>query len=431
MLQRTNLTKSRKNGGIIMFLTLDDFELEGKTVALRVDINSPIDVNTGDILDDTRIKACSDTIKSLSEKGAKVVILAHQSRPGKKDFTTLEAHAKKLSEVLNMEVTHVDGLICASAREAILAMDNGEIILLENVRLLAEEVLSDWKSWEEITPEKQAKTVMIKKLHPFFDYFVNDAFAAAHRAQPSLVGFSYYVPMLCGRVMEKELFTLTKVLKNPERPCVFALGGAKADDSIEVLKNVLEKQTADQVLTSGVVANIFLVAKGYKIGPNENVIADMGYTNQIKIAKELISKYGDKIVVPIDAALNVDGERVEKELDLNEEITYPIHDMGEKTMKLYEEILKDAKTVVANGPAGVFENKNFLKGTEELLKSTANSKGFSVIGGGHLSAAAEVVGLAGKMDHISTGGGACIEFLAGKKLPVIEMLSKSYEKHKL
>lgn len=413
-----------------MFLTLDDFNLEGKTVALRVDINSPIDVNTGAILDDTRIKACYDTIMDLSKKGAKVVILAHQSRPGKKDFTTLESHSKKLSEILGKEVTYVDGLLGSAVREAILGMDNGEVILLENVRLLSEEVLSEWKSWDKITPEKQAKTIMVKKLQSFFDYFVNDAFAAAHRAQPSLVGFSYYVPMLCGRVMEKELFTLTKVLKNPDRPCVFALGGAKADDSIEVIKNVLEKQTADQVITSGIVANIFLVAKGYKIGPNEKVIEDMGYTEQIEIAKELLSKYGGKIVLPLDAALNVEGERVEKELNQNEEVIYPIHDMGQKTIELYDEVLKTAKTIVANGPAGVFENKNFLKGTEEILKSISNSKGFSVIGGGHLSAAAEVVGITGKIDHISTGGGACIEFLAGKRLPVIEMLAESHEKHK-
>ncbi|ABR54751.1 Phosphoglycerate kinase [Methanococcus vannielii SB] len=413
-----------------MFLTLDDFNLEGKTVALRVDINSPIDVNNGAILDDTRIKACYNTIKDLSNKGAKVVILAHQSRPGKKDFTTLESHAKKLSEVLGIEVGYVDGLLGSTVRESILGMDNGEVILLENVRLLSEEVLSEWKSWDKITPEKQAKTIMVKKLHPFFDYFVNDAFAAAHRAQPSLVGFSYYMPMLCGRVMEKELFTLTKVIKNPDRPCVFALGGAKADDSIEVIKNVLEKQTADQVITSGIVANIFLIAKGFKLGPNEKLIDDMGYTGQVTIAKELIEKYGEKIVIPIDAALNIEGERKETELNLNNEVSHPIHDLGQKTIESYWEILKNAKTIVANGPAGVFENKNFLKGTEEILKATASSKGFSVIGGGHLSAAAEVVGISGNVGHISTGGGACIEFLAGKRLPVIEMLLESYEKHK-
>ncbi len=413
-----------------MLLTIDDFDFNGKTVALRVDINSPIDMNNEIILDDTRIKACYDTIGELSSSGAKVVILAHQSRPGKKDFTTLKSHAEKLSEVLGKNVEYVDDMFGSNAIHSIKMMNNGDILLLENVRFYSEEVLKDWKNWEGITPKKQAKTIMIKKIYHLFDYFVNDAFAASHRAQPSLVGLAYYMPTIAGRIMEKEIKTLSKALNNPERPSVFILGGAKADDSIDVIKNVLENDFSDKILTSGIVANIFLIAKGYNIGINKKVIEDMGYLNQIDIAKELLDKYGDKIVVPVDVALNVNGNRVEEKLSINKEITNPIHDIGSETIKLYDEIIRNAKTIIANGPAGVFENKNFIKGTEAILNSMAKSDAFTIIGGGHLSAAAGVVGIDDKIDHISTGGGACIEFLAGKRLPVIEILEESYKKYK-
>ncbi|XRO77654.1 phosphoglycerate kinase [Methanocaldococcus sp. 10A] len=413
-----------------MFLTLDDFNFDEKRVVLRVDINCPIDPNTGEILDDKRIREIKNTITELINKNAKVVILAHQSRPGKKDFTTLKNHAKVLSKVIDKDVEYIDEVIGSTAREVITNMKSGDVILLENVRFYSEEVLSDWKKWKDITPKKQAETNLIKRLAPLFDYFVNDAFAAAHRAQPSLVGFSYYMPMIAGRLMEKEVGVLSKVLKNPERPCVYVLGGAKADDSIRVMKNVLENGTADKVLTSGIVANIFLVAMGYDLGANEDVIENLGLKSQIEIAKELLDKFKDKIIVPIDVALNINEERVEADLNKDEKVEHLINDIGEKTIELYSEIINEANTIVANGPAGVFEKEAFAKGTEELLKAIANSKGFSVIGGGHLSAAAELFGIADKIDHVSTGGGATLDFLAGEKLPVIEMLKESYKKYK-
>lgn len=413
-----------------MFLSIDDFDFKGKTVALRVDINSPVDTQNEMILDDTRIKACKDTITELVNKDAKVVILAHQSRPGKNDYTTLKSHGEMLSKILNKEVKYIDGLFNINAKREIENMDNGDIILLENVRFYAEEVMKEWKSWEEITPKSQGQTLMIKKIYNLFDYFINDAFAAAHRAQPSLVGLSYYMPTIAGRIMEKEIRILSKVINNPEKPCVFALGGAKADDSIEVMNNVLKNRTADFILISGIVANIFLIAKGYNIGVNKDTIENMGYLNQINIAKKLIEKYGDKIIFPIDVAISKNGERVEIDLDLNKPINYPIFDLGTKSIKLYDKFIKEAKTVVANGPAGVFENKNFIKGTEGILNSMAESEAFTVIGGGHLSAAASSTGLDKEMDHLSTGGGACIEYLAGRTLPVIKILEESFNKYK-
>jgi len=408
---------------------MDDFDFKGKRVALRVDINSPMDVNNYTILDDTRIRACKDTIEELSEEGAKVVILAHQSRPGKKDFTPLYPHAKKLSEVLGRNVEYVDDLFGSHALNTIKNMEDGEILLLENVRFYSEEVLKDWNTWDDSFPMKQGKTIMIKRLYPYFDYFINDAFAAAHRAQPSLVGLAYYMPAIAGRIMEKEIKVLSKTLEDPDRPSIFILGGAKADDSIEVIKNVLKNNYADKVLTTGIVANIFLIAKGYDLGPNRDAIADMGYSDLIDVAKDLLNTYGDRIEVPVDVALNVDGERKEVKLNIGERITHPIYDIGSETVEYYDGIIKEARTIVANGPAGVFENKNFLKGTAEMLKSIVRSKAFTVIGGGHLSAAASIVGVADKIDHISTGGGACIQFLAGKKLPVIEILKRSYREY--
>ncbi|MBP2172171.1 phosphoglycerate kinase [Methanococcus voltae] len=412
-----------------MYYTIDDFDLKNKTVALRVDINSPIDPSTKEITDLTRIEACKDTICDLVKKGSKIVIIAHQSRPGKNDYISLEQHSKKLSEVLNYPVKFIDSIICTNVIEEIKKLESGEILMLENFRFLAEEVMSEWKKWENITPEKQANTIAISKLAPFFDYFINDAFAAAHRAQPSLVGFAYYMPMLAGRILEKELQSLNKALNDPEKPCVYAVGGAKADDSIEVIDNVLKKDIADKVLTSGIVANIFLTAKGYDIGANVDTIEKMGYKDQIDIAKGLLIKYGNKILTPVDVALNINNERVERELNEDDSINYPIFDMGKKTMEIYEKELKNARVIVANGPAGVFEDPNFMAGTKSLIESIANSEAFSIIGGGHLSAATEKIGLSRKIDHISTGGGACIEYLSGKKLPVIELLRASYEKY--
>ena len=223
------------------FNTIDDFDVKGKTVLMRIDINSPVDPNSGIILDDTRMKLHAETIKELSMKGAKTVILAHQSRPGKNDFTTFEQHAEVLSKAVGLEVKYVDSIFSSRARESILALEPGQILLLENVRFYSEEQLKR-------SPEEEANSVLVKKLSPLIDIFINDAFAAAHRSQTSLVGFTRVVPSAAGRVMEKELTVIGNALANVQHPCVFALGGMKADDSIMVTENVLENGTADYVL---------------------------------------------------------------------------------------------------------------------------------------------------------------------------------------
>ncbi len=407
----------------INFNTLDDFEIEGKTVLIRIDINSPVDPSSGTILDDTREKLHSETLKELSNKGAKTVILAHQSRPGKTDFTTLKQHAEVLTDILSIHVKYVDSIFSVRAKKAIRDLKDGELLLLENARFFSEETL-------QRTPEEQSKSIMVKELSPLIDLFINDAFAAAHRSQVSLVGFTKKVPSAAGRVMEKELKILTEALDNVKKPCVFVLGGMKADDSIMVMENVLRNGTADTVITSGIIANILLWAAGTDIKDvNKDFIKNKGYYNMVDKSKQLLKEFPNQIVYPKDVAVTVDGER--EDLPINQITNHSIFDIGKETIKEYAKIIRDAKTIFANGPAGVFENPKFAIGTEDIINSIAISEGYSIIGGGHIAAATTSLGYEDKMDHVSSGGGACISLLAGKKLPAVKALedsAKNFEK---
>ncbi|SEL17936.1 phosphoglycerate kinase [Methanobrevibacter gottschalkii] len=399
------------------FNTIDDFDVENKTVLVRVDINSPVDPGSGIILDDTRLKLHSKTIKELSKKGAKVVLLAHQSRPGKKDFTTLSQHADALSDILNLRVKYVDSLFSNVAKEAIHDLKPHEILLLENARFFSEESLSR-------TPVEQSKTLLVRHLSPLIDYFVNDAFAAAHRSQASLVGFTVNTPSAAGRVMEKELTVIQDALDNVQHPCVFLLGGMKPDDSIDVMENVLNNGTADAILTTGIVGNIVLWASGVDIGQvNKDFIVNRGYEDMVEKSRVLIEKFGDRVKYPIDVACEIDGERVD--IDIGEIPDEAIFDIGVKTIAFYAKEIRDAKTIFANGPAGVFEDPKFAMGTEDLINAIANSDGFSIIGGGHIAAATAGLGCEDQMSHVSSGGGACISMLAGKKLAAVEALKNN------
>ncbi len=402
---------------MVDFNTIDDFDIEDKTVLVRIDINSPVDPSSGIILDDTRLKLHAQTVKELSNKGAKVVLLAHQSRPGKKDFTTLSQHAQALSDILNLRVKYTDSLFSNAAKEAIKSLKSHEILLLENARFFSEESLSR-------TPEEQSKTLLVRHLYPLIDYFVNDAFAAAHRSQASLVGFTVDTPSAAGRVMEKELTVIQDALDNVEHPCVFLLGGMKPEDSIDVMENVLSNGTADSILTTGIVGNIVLWAAGVDIGQvNKDFIASRGYRDMVEKAKELIDRFGDKVKYPIDVACDIDGQRVD--IDFKEIPNKSIFDIGVKTISYYAKEIRDAKYIFANGPAGVFEDPKFSMGTEDLINAMATSKGFTLIGGGHIAAATAGLGLEEHMSHLSSGGGACISMLAGKKLAAVEALKNS------
>ena len=391
------------------FNTIDDFDVNGKTVLLRIDINSPVDPNSGIILDATRMKLHSETIKELSLKGAKVVIIAHQSRPGKNDFTKLDQHAVELSRCVGLEVKYVDSLFSSRAKEAILALEPGQILLLENARL-----------------EEQATSVLVRELSPVADYFVNDAFAAAHRSQASLLGFTRTLPSAAGRVMENELKTISNALDNVQHPCVFALGGMKADDSIMVMENVLANGTADYVLVSGLIANIVIWAAGYDIkSTNKNFIKSRGYEDMVDKCRELLQRFGEKIVYPRDVAVGVLNDRADVTIENIPDA--PIFDIGRESLIEYSQLLREAKTIFANGPAGVFENPIFSIGTQDIINAMAFSEGFTIVGGGHIAAACVSMGYGERMDHISSGGGASINMLAGKPLAAVEALKASKE----
>ncbi|MDL2270195.1 phosphoglycerate kinase [Methanobrevibacter sp. OttesenSCG-928-I08] len=405
------------------FNTIDDFDVKDKTVLVRIDINSPVDPSDGFILDDTRMRLHSKTVKELSAKGAKVVLLAHQSRPGKNDFTTLKQHADEFSKILNLNVKYVDSIFSNDAKEAIKNLKAHEILLLENVRFFSEESLSR-------EPIDQSNSILVKELSPLISFYVNDAFATAHRSQPSLVGFTVNNPSAAGRVMEEEITIIQNALNSVKKPCVFLLGGMKPEDSFDVIENVLKNGTADYILTTGIVANITLWASGYDIGKiNKQFITDRGYLEIVEEAKELIKEFPDKMIYPNDVAIEKDGKR--EDVNINSIPNYPIFDIGINTIKEYAQIIRDAKTIFANGPAGVFEKPEFAIGTEDLINAIASSKGFSIIGGGHIAAATASLGYEDKMDHVSSGGGACISLLAGKKLAAVEALKDSANKNPL
>ena len=405
------------------FFTMDDFDLSGRTVLLRVDVNSPIDPATKTLLNDARLREHLSTIRDL--RGSKVVVLAHQSRPGKDDFTSLAPHAERLSSLLGRPVKFVDGLYNREALDAIRGLETGDVLVLENVRFFAEEdALADAKI------EKMAKTHIVRKLAPLAQYFVLDAFAAAHRAQPSLVGFVDVLPTLAGRVMEKELTMLDRAIHSQDRPKIAIFGGVKADDSIAVSKHMLEKGVVDKVLTTGGVANMFLQADGKDPGPltTEFMKKEIEeYDTYVGQCKELLAKYRDRILMPTDVVLNDGGQRrpaLVKELPS----ALQVYDIGLDTLARYIEEIRTAKTVFFNGPAGVFEKDEFAVGTRELLQAIAESDAFSVVGGGHTVAAVEQYGLEDAMGHVSTGGGALINYLAGKELPLVTALERSYKK---
>jgi phosphoglycerate kinase len=395
--------------------TIKELGSRGKIVLLRLDLNSPIDPTTNLILDDKRFREHLPTIHALSD--CRTVIVTHQSRPGKKDFTTLEAHAEKLEQLLGKPVMYVDSIFGRHAREAVHSMKVGELVMLENVRFNAEENLT-------LKPEEAKKTHLVKKLSSMADVFVNDAFGTAHRSQPTIVGLPLVMRSAGGLLMEKEVSTLSRVFSGAPRPVVMVLGGTKVDDSIDVARHVLAHGIADQVIVIGVVANVFLIAAGYNIGkPSTQLIAQLKYQPEIEKAKEILSLYRDRVVMPDSVAVRQDNRRVEYMVD-KIPVDAPVLDLGMDSLVSLVQTIKKAGTVVFNGPAGVFEDADFATGTYELLKAASKVE-FSVVGGGHTAAVIEKMGIERDFTHISTGGGACIEFLTGKKLPAVDALEQS------
>jgi phosphoglycerate kinase len=390
---------------------LDDFQLKNKVALVRVDFNSEIDPQTKKVASDVRIKAHAEsTLAELAEKGAKTVILAHQGRKGDPDYTPLKEHANVLQKILKCPVKYVDDVFGDKAKAAIKALNGGEILVLENVRSWDKETKSG-------TPDDHSKTELVQNLAPLADIFVNDAFAAAHRGHVSMVGFTAVLPSAAGRIMERELKSLSKALDKPEKPSVYVMGGAKADDSLVISKYVLSNNIADYIFVGGVTSQLFLAAKGVNLGKkNMDFLAKKELTGLIPGIKALMDQFSDKVVVPVDVAVEVEGKR--KEIPVSDLPTdNSIFDIGSKTVESYSKIIGTAKSIVVSGPMGVYENKEFNYGTKRVFEAIANSEAFSLAGGGNTIAAIQEYGLSKKIGYISTAGGALIEFLMGKQLP--------------
>ena len=407
--------------------TLDEAEVRGKTVLCRVDINQPVDRAKGTLKSINRIQACVPTVRELSDRGAKVVLMAHQGSDIEyKNFYTTKPHAAVLQQLLGREVKWIDDVCGPAAREAIRALKDGEILLLDNVRFVSEEqTLFEMKLC--LTHEQQAKTLLVEKLAPLADLYVCDAFAAAHRDQPSLCGFEQVLPSYMGRLFEKEYCTVSQVMEAPVRPCVFVLGGAKISDAFLMMNTVLSRGVADKILTGGLVGNIFLTALGKEIGSGSvNFILKSNYGEYIEKAKELYAQYGEKIVLPVDLAWVDKDARHEAVLgQVPGDITSL--DVGSKTAEMYRQEILSAKTVLVNGPMGVFEQAPSELGTKAVWQALADTEGFTVLGGGDSITATEKYGLASQMGYICTGGGALIRFLTGEELPVVKALRHGAE----
>jgi phosphoglycerate kinase len=328
-------------------------------------------------------------------------------------------------------VDYIDDVCGPAARDRIKSMSNGDILMLENVRFMAEE-MTLFETKLNLTPEEQSKTIVVQKLAPLADYYLCDAFAAAHRAQPTLIGMEEVLPSVMGRLMEKEISSLNRLLKNPEKPCIFILGGAKIQDAFLMLNTIFENNVADLVLATGLFSNVMLLAKGILLGnPSEELIRKKNLEEFIGKSKNILSKYGDKIELPVDFAYIESGKRKElmvKELPLTKNT---LMDIGSNTISKYKKIISEAKTIFFNGPAGVFEEEAAESGTKDILTAISESDAFSALGGGDTITALNKYGLSNKMSYISTGGGALVRFLSGEELPVIKALKKSAKKFKI
>ena len=387
--------------------TVRDIDVKGKKVIVRVDFNVPLDEN-GSITDDKRIVGALPTIKYLVEHGAKTILVSHLGRPknGFEDKFSMKPAADRLSKLLGMDVLLAKDVIGEDAKDKAATLKEGQVLMLENVRFHKEETKND--------PE------FAKSLSTLAEIYVNDAFGTAHRAHASTAGLADYLPAVCGFLIEKEIEFMGKALDNPQRPFVAILGGSKVSDKIGVIENLLDK--VDSLIIGGGMAYTFLKAKGYEIGGSicEDDKIDLARSLMDRAAKANVS-----LLLPVEnvVAKEFSNDTEYKTVKSNAiESGWSGMDIGEETIKLFSEEIKKAKTIVWNGPMGVFEFPNFAVGTKAIAKAVAESGAISIVGGGDSAAAVEQLGYADKITHISTGGGASLEFLEGKVLPGIDVL---------
>lgn len=400
------------------YLTLDDFDVRGKRVLVRVDINSPVDANTTNLKDGSKIASSVPTIRELMDREARTVILAHQGRPGEYDFIPLNEHAKYLSQYLGRKVRYVNDLFGVHARKAVGTLDDGEAILLMNVRNFPGEQLKK-------QPHEHAKSEMVSTLAPLFDLFVNDAFASAHRSHASLVGFSHVLPSAAGRLMDKEMSSLSEVFQNPKRPATYIFGGTKFAEAIPPMERLAGFEHVDNILLVGLAGYACLWCLGRQVGSGtEELIKKNVDERAASRARALIEKHGSKIHLPLDAAIEEDGTRREYSLEKLPQDS-SVLDIGAMTITGFAALIAGSRTVFMSGPAGVFEKEEFTTGTREIFQAMVDSEAYSVIGGGHSSAAANKFGMLDGFTYASTGGGAIERLMQGKEMPVIEALRAS------
>ncbi len=404
------------------FKTMEDFDFENKIVLLRTDMNLPLDPKTNMPIDLTRMKVLAETtLKELLVRGARVAILTHQGRPGDKDYTTTDLHAKLLSKILKTKVIYVPDVYGPKAIEALKKLRSGEyrLVMLENVRSDPDEMIK--RPYEE-----QAMTKQVQTLSVLCDIYVNDAFAAAHRANVSLTGYPYVMPSCAGRIMEWEVRALTWFIKYSEHPRLYILGGTKLDDAISLIEHLGETNKAEWIFLGGLIGNLYLKVSGYDLGePNNKLLERKGAMLLYDGARPVYEKYKEKIILPIDLAVETPkGERVEIPLSALP-LNMSIKDVGEKTCEYLEEIIRKANTIIISGPLGVYEESPFNIGTKRILKAMAHSRAFTVAGGGHTVAALNMFGYTNHFSHVSTGGGALTEMLMEKDLPGIVALRQA------
>jgi phosphoglycerate kinase len=371
-------------------------------------MNVPIHPEKLDIIEPSRISEASVSIRDLQD--AKVVVGSHQGRVGRYDYLGMEQHAYVLEKFLGRKVEYVEDVIGPEARRRISNMNNGDVLMLDNLRFCAEENY-------EFDPAEAANTVMVKRLSKLFDACVLDCFPTAHRAHPSIVGFPYVLPAYGGRLVAKEVESLDRILTVAKAPFIVVLGGSKISDRLEAVDTLIESGRADQVLLTGLISNLFLSAQG-KMKRNTKIMKEEVLVER---AQRLLQKYPNMFTLPLDFAIEHNGKRTEKnieDLDHNDVIL----DIGHRTVENFARIIKGAGTVFVSGPAGAFERPEYSFGTENLLRAVASSVSTTIVSGGHLSAALQKFGLNDQVDHVSTAGGALVLYLAGKRLPMIEVL---------
>ena len=406
-------------------LTLEDVDLKGKTILYRVDVNSPLEPSTGRLLDDGRLRGVVPTLEALQQ--SKVVILGHQSRPGKSDFTSMSKHCDRLSQILGRPIRFVADVCGDEAIEQIKNLSDGEIVFLDNVRGNEEEYGIKYNS--NVDTED---TEIVARLSEVSDAFVTDAFAAAHRRSPTLTGFTKSLPCIAGTLMEKEISSLRIALKNPPSPYLAILGGAKCDDSVRVALNLISKGEVDRIAFVGVTGNLMLWINGNDIGERnrEFIRNSLGDDFEIawEMAERILSEHPEKAFLPIDVAIESNGRRTPMSID-DLPTEDPIYDVGIETLKALKPLVENAGCILWNGPASYFELPEFAFGTIEILNMCTETDAMTIIGGGHTSALVNSRGVANLVSHNSTGGGSTMSFLSGEPMPVIESLIDSYRKY--